>query len=181
MHVALALTISFSWSARIERASSRASSERLQAGRSLVGRLLRVPYAYAIPLMVLNFGIVGYLQPVSRPEITRIRGDVSPYIALEPGDATLDLFALIRHHEVLAILRTRTRQDFSGYKKRTLLRRFQRREEGVAQKGVRRSCQPVPRRCVHRLERIGDTRLDGVTVGRDTHEVRDRVVFLKPV
>jgi two-component system CheB/CheR fusion protein len=45
-------------------------------------------------------------------EITRIRGDVAPFIALEPGDASLDLFGLVRHHEVLAILRPAVRRAF---------------------------------------------------------------------
>lgn len=45
-------------------------------------------------------------------EITRIRGDVAPFIALEPGDASLDLFSLIRHHEVLAVLRPAVRRAF---------------------------------------------------------------------
>lgn len=43
-------------------------------------------------------------------EITRIRGDVSPFLALEPGEASLDLFALIRHHEMLAVLRPAVRR-----------------------------------------------------------------------
>ncbi|HET8798971.1 MAG TPA: chemotaxis protein CheB, partial [Thermoanaerobaculia bacterium] len=43
-------------------------------------------------------------------EITRVRGDVAPFIALEPGDASLDLFGLIRHHEVLAVLRPAVRR-----------------------------------------------------------------------
>jgi len=45
-------------------------------------------------------------------EITRIRGDVAPFIALEPGEASLDLFALVRHHEVLAVLRPAVRRAF---------------------------------------------------------------------
>jgi len=43
-------------------------------------------------------------------EITRIRGDISPFIALEPGDVSLDLFGLVRHHEVLAVLRPALRR-----------------------------------------------------------------------
>lgn len=43
-------------------------------------------------------------------EITRIRGDISPFIALEPGDASLKLFGLVRHHEVLAVLRPAVRR-----------------------------------------------------------------------
>ena len=45
-------------------------------------------------------------------EITRIRGDVAPFIALEPGDASLDLCGLVRHHEVLAVLRPAVRRAF---------------------------------------------------------------------
>jgi hypothetical protein len=32
-------------------------------------------------------------------EITRIRGEVVPFLALEPGEASFDLFGRIRHHE----------------------------------------------------------------------------------
>jgi two-component system, chemotaxis family, CheB/CheR fusion protein len=45
-------------------------------------------------------------------EITRIRGDVAPFLALEPGQASLNLFSLIRHHEVLAVLRPAVRRAF---------------------------------------------------------------------
>ncbi len=45
-------------------------------------------------------------------EITRIRGDVSPFIALEPGEASLNLFGLVRHQEVLAVLRPAVRRAF---------------------------------------------------------------------
>lgn len=45
-------------------------------------------------------------------EITRVRGDIAPFLALEPGDASLGLFGLIRHHEVLAVLRPAVRQAF---------------------------------------------------------------------
>jgi two-component system CheB/CheR fusion protein len=54
-------------------------------------------------------------------EITRIRGDVGPFLALEPGEVSLNLFGLIRHHEVLAVLRPAVRRAFrekvtvSGY------------------------------------------------------------------
>lgn len=47
-----------------------------------------------------------------RMEIVRIRGEVAPYIALEPGDASLDLFRMVRHHEVLAELRPAVRRAF---------------------------------------------------------------------
>jgi two-component system CheB/CheR fusion protein len=45
-------------------------------------------------------------------EITRIRGDIGPFLALEPGDATFNLFGLVRHHEVLALLRPAVRRAF---------------------------------------------------------------------
>ncbi|HVT02835.1 MAG TPA: chemotaxis protein CheB [Thermoanaerobaculia bacterium] len=47
-----------------------------------------------------------------RMEITRIRGDVDPFIALEPGEASFNLFSLVRHHEVLAVLRPAVIQAF---------------------------------------------------------------------
>jgi len=45
-----------------------------------------------------------------RMDITRIRGDVAPFIALEPGEASFNLFGLIRHHEILAVLRPAVRR-----------------------------------------------------------------------
>lgn len=45
-------------------------------------------------------------------EITRIRGDVAPFIALEPGEASLNLFDMVRHQEVLAVLRPAVRRAF---------------------------------------------------------------------
>jgi len=45
-------------------------------------------------------------------EITRIRGEIAPFIALEPGEASFNLFGLIRHHEVLAVLRPAVRRAF---------------------------------------------------------------------
>src|SRR5215212_3119421 len=45
-----------------------ALSSELDALRGIgvgYGRLLRVPYAFAIPLMLLNLAIVGYLEPAS--------------------------------------------------------------------------------------------------------------------
>ncbi len=47
-----------------------------------------------------------------RMEITRIRGDIAPFVALEPGEASLNLFGLVRHHEVLAVLRPAVRRAF---------------------------------------------------------------------
>jgi two-component system CheB/CheR fusion protein len=45
-------------------------------------------------------------------EITRIRGDIAPFLALEPGEVSLNLFGLVRHHEVLAVLRPAVRRAF---------------------------------------------------------------------
>jgi two-component system, chemotaxis family, CheB/CheR fusion protein len=45
-------------------------------------------------------------------EITRIRGEIAPFIALEPGEASLNLFRLVRHQEVLAVLRPAVRRAF---------------------------------------------------------------------
>jgi two-component system, chemotaxis family, CheB/CheR fusion protein len=43
-------------------------------------------------------------------EITRVRGDIAPFIALEPGDVSLNLFDLLRHREILALLRPAVRR-----------------------------------------------------------------------
>lgn len=45
-------------------------------------------------------------------EIKRIRGDMTPFIALEPGEASLNLFQLLRDHEVAAVLRPAVRRAF---------------------------------------------------------------------
>jgi two-component system CheB/CheR fusion protein len=45
-------------------------------------------------------------------EITRVRGDIAPFIALEPGEASLNLFDMVRHHEILAELRPALRRAF---------------------------------------------------------------------
>jgi lipopolysaccharide export system permease protein len=56
-----------------------ALSSELDAMRGIgvgYGRLLRVPYAYAISLMILNFGIIGYLQPISDYRYEGLRFDL---------------------------------------------------------------------------------------------------------
>jgi two-component system, chemotaxis family, CheB/CheR fusion protein len=58
--------------------------------------------------------LAGQLAPCGvlineRMEITRVRGDIAPFIALEPGEASLNLFGLVKHHEVLAVLRPAVR------------------------------------------------------------------------
>src|SRR5215216_5118821 len=56
-----------------------ALSSELDALRGIgVGysRMLRIPYAYAIVLMVLNIGIVGYLQPLSNYRYEGLRFDL---------------------------------------------------------------------------------------------------------
>jgi len=56
-----------------------ALSSELDALRGIgmgFGRLLRVPYAYAVPLMVLNLFIVGYLEPWSHYRYEGLRFDL---------------------------------------------------------------------------------------------------------
>ena len=57
-----------------------ALSSELDALRGIgvgYGRLLRVPYAYAIPLAVLNLFIVGYLEPYSHYRYEGLRFDLN--------------------------------------------------------------------------------------------------------
>jgi lipopolysaccharide export system permease protein len=57
-----------------------ALSSELDALRGIgvgYGRLLRVPYAFAIPLMLLNLGIVGYLEPYSHYRYEGLRFDLN--------------------------------------------------------------------------------------------------------
>jgi lipopolysaccharide export system permease protein len=56
-----------------------ALSSELDALRGIgvgFGRLLRVPYAYAVGLMVLNLGIVGYIEPYSDYRYEGLRFDL---------------------------------------------------------------------------------------------------------
>lgn len=56
-----------------------ALSSELDALRGIgvsYGRLLRIPYAYAIPLALINLGIVGYLQPFSEYRYESLRFDL---------------------------------------------------------------------------------------------------------
>lgn len=85
-----------------------------------------VPFAPAAPLTQRAGDVVrhaddaflaAHLAPSGvlvneRMEIVRIRGEVAPFIALEPGEASLNLFNLVRHHEVLAVLRPAVRRAF---------------------------------------------------------------------
>jgi len=57
-----------------------ALSSELDALRGIgvgYGRLLRVPYAYAIPLALLNLAIVGYLQPYTEYKYESLRFDLN--------------------------------------------------------------------------------------------------------
>src|SRR6476661_9192661 len=57
-----------------------ALSSELDALRGIgvgYGRLLRVPYAYAIPLAFLNLAIVGYLQPYTEYKYESLRVDLN--------------------------------------------------------------------------------------------------------
>jgi lipopolysaccharide export system permease protein len=56
-----------------------ALSSELDAMRGIgvgYGRLLRIPYAFAIPLMILNLFIVGYLEPWSHYKYEGLRFDL---------------------------------------------------------------------------------------------------------
>jgi lipopolysaccharide export system permease protein len=57
-----------------------ALSSELDALRGIgvgYGRLLRIPYAYAIPLALLNLSIVGYLQPYTEYKYESLRFDLN--------------------------------------------------------------------------------------------------------
>ncbi|HEY4071107.1 MAG TPA: LPS export ABC transporter permease LptF [Sphingomicrobium sp.] len=57
-----------------------ALSSELDALRGIgvsYGRLLRVPYWYAVPLAIINFAIVGYLQPYSEYRYESLRFDLN--------------------------------------------------------------------------------------------------------
>ncbi|HEU5162206.1 MAG TPA: CheR family methyltransferase, partial [Thermoanaerobaculia bacterium] len=66
-------------------------------------------------------------------EIRRVRGDIAPFIALEPGDVSLNLFDLLRHREVAAVLRPALRR---GIRERIPVTR----EEILVVDGERRLC-----------------------------------------
>lgn len=56
-----------------------ALSSELDALRGIgigFGRLLRVPYLYAVPLLLLNLGIVGYLEPFTHYRYEGLRFDL---------------------------------------------------------------------------------------------------------
>ena len=56
-----------------------ALSSELDAMRGIgigFGRLLRVPYFYAVPLMLINLGIVGYLAPFTEYRYEQLRFDL---------------------------------------------------------------------------------------------------------
>ena len=56
-----------------------ALSSELDALRGIgigYGRLLRVPFAYAIPLVIINLGIVGYLEPYTHYRYEGLRFDL---------------------------------------------------------------------------------------------------------
>jgi lipopolysaccharide export system permease protein len=57
-----------------------ALSSELDAMRGVglsFGRMLRVPYFYAVALMVINIGIVGYLEPYTRYRYAGLRFDLN--------------------------------------------------------------------------------------------------------
>jgi len=83
----------------------------------------------SMPRHLIDAGYADYIvRPADLPEIL-INYAGSPYAT---GGRETDARAVLEREqqhlrEILAILRTRTRQDFAGYKKPTLLRRVQRR------------------------------------------------------
>lgn len=82
----------------------------------------------SMPRHLIDAGYADYiLAPKDMPEaILSYAGH--PY-ARQRGGSAADILAREQQHvrEILAVLRTRTRHDFTGYKKPTLLRRIQRR------------------------------------------------------
>jgi lipopolysaccharide export system permease protein len=57
-----------------------ALSSELDALRGIgvgYGRLLRIPYAYTVPLALINLGIVGYLQPYTEYRYESLRFDLN--------------------------------------------------------------------------------------------------------
>ncbi len=83
----------------------------------------------SMPRHLIDSGNADYiLRPADIPEVLRGYAE-HPYArGGREADPAADLDRERQHlREILAVLRTRTRQDFSGYKKPTLLRRIQRR------------------------------------------------------
>lgn len=82
----------------------------------------------SMPRHLIDAGYADYiLRPADIPEVLLAYAG-HPYAQGEREEKA-DLAKRDQQHlrEILAILRTRTRQDFSGYKKPTILRRVQRR------------------------------------------------------
>ncbi|WP_294074158.1 LPS export ABC transporter permease LptF [Sphingomonas sp.] len=84
-----------------------ALSSELDALRGIgvgYGRLLRIPYAFAVPLMILNLFIVGYLQPWSHYRYEGLRFDLKSGAlgaAINVGE-----FNQLGHHLTLRIDRS---------------------------------------------------------------------------
>lgn len=90
------------------------------------------PESALYPSMPRHLIEAGYADYILRPEdiadVLLAYAD-HPYARGGPEAEAAKLLAREQQHvrEILAVLRTRTRQDFSGYKKPTVLRRIQRR------------------------------------------------------
>src|SRR5581483_3622670 len=88
------------------------------------------PESAQFPSMPQHLIDAGYADYVLRPQdmgAVLVAYAEHPY-ASEVGDAAEEANRDQQHlREILAVLRSRTRQDFSGYKKPTVLRRVQRR------------------------------------------------------
>ena len=80
----------------------------------------------AMPRSVIDAGLADFiLRPAEMAEVM-VRYAAHPYVSADPADAVprREEQALA---EILGVLRARTRHDFTGYRKPTLLRRVQRR------------------------------------------------------
>ncbi len=79
----------------------------------------------SMPKHLVDAGYADYILRIAEMPDVLLQYIKQPYVAGEEDTSLLKDQQHLR--EILAILRTRTRQDFSGYKKATVLRRIQRR------------------------------------------------------
>src|SRR5207302_1681431 len=81
----------------------------------------------AMPRSLIDAGYADFiLRPVDMPEVL-LRYAEHPYASGQPLAQSVLQQERQQFNEILAVLRARTRHDFSGYKKPTILRRVQRR------------------------------------------------------
>jgi two-component system CheB/CheR fusion protein len=81
----------------------------------------------SMPRNMIQAGLADFiLAPAEMPEVL-IRYAQHPYVAGTDSTNTIERRERQAVNEILAVLRTRTRHDFEGYKKGTIVRRIQRR------------------------------------------------------